>query len=69
MFRVACVAGRGVVLDARRGCGGRGGYLHGAEDCWGRFASRKGMVRSLGVSVDRAARAALIDQLRLRLGQ
>jgi predicted RNA-binding protein YlxR (DUF448 family) len=69
MFRVVYVEGRALALDTGHGCGGRGGYLHRAEECWARFASRKGMVRSLGVSVDRPARAALIGQLHLRVGQ
>jgi predicted RNA-binding protein YlxR (DUF448 family) len=69
MFRVVYVPGGGLLVDSGRNSGGRGGYLHRAEECWVRFARRKGMVRSLKVPVDRSARAVLVDQLRLRCGQ
>ena len=54
-----------LALDVERRAGGRGGYLHARPECWGRFAARKGMVRSLRIAVDRAARAALVAQLRV----
>jgi uncharacterized protein len=69
MFRVVHAPGDGLLVDSGRNSGGRGGYLHRSEDCWVQFARRKGMVRSLKVSVDRSARAVLVDQLRLRRGQ
>ena len=50
-------------VDARRGAGGRGGYLHPRPECWSHFTRRKGPVRSLRAAVDRPARAALVAQL------
>jgi uncharacterized protein len=69
MFRLVHAAGSGLLVDSGCNSGGRGAYLHHSEDCWVRFARRKGMVRSLKVSIDRSARAVLVDQLRLRRGQ
>lgn len=69
LFRIAYVSGRGLAIDVRRRLGGRGAYLHGEETCWKRFAARKGMVRSLGIGVDRAARATLVDELRRQVGR
>jgi uncharacterized protein len=69
MFRLTWAPGGGLLVDSGCNSGGRGGYLHRSEECWVRFARRKGMVRSLKVSVDRSARTMLVDQLRLRRGQ
>jgi predicted RNA-binding protein YlxR (DUF448 family) len=69
MLRLIYAPGDGLLVDSGRNSGGRGGYLHRSEDCWARFARRKGTVRSLKVSVDRSARTMLVDQLRLRRGQ
>jgi len=69
MLRIVGVAGHGLALNTGRNRTGRGGYLHRDEECWTRFAGRKGMVRSLGVSVDRAARATLVGRLRPQLHQ
>lgn len=55
--------GAGLCFDATRRLGGRGGYLHHQSTCWTRFAQRKGALRSLRTSVDRAARAALLETL------
>jgi len=68
MVRIASVADKSLVPDPGRCFGGRGGYLHPTEDCWAPFANRKGLVRSLNLSVDRRARKTLIDDLRVRLG-
>jgi predicted RNA-binding protein YlxR (DUF448 family) len=46
---------------------GRSGYLHRREECWERFAARKGLVRSLGCSVDKAARMAFVQELKRSL--
>ena len=43
---------------------GRSGYLHRREECWERFAARKGLVRSLGCSVDKTTRIALVQELK-----
>jgi predicted RNA-binding protein YlxR (DUF448 family) len=69
MLRVVWDSDAGLSLDLRRDRSGRGGYLHGVEECWSQFARRKGMVRSLGAAVDRTARTELVDQLRVRIGQ
>ena len=65
LLRIVHRSGGGLALDVERRTGGRGGYLHARPECWGRFAARKGMVRSLRVAVDRPARAALVAQLRV----
>jgi predicted RNA-binding protein YlxR (DUF448 family) len=54
-----------LAIDITRRAGGRGGYLHRTEDCWERFAQRKGVVRSLRAIVDRPARMELVEQLKL----
>jgi predicted RNA-binding protein YlxR (DUF448 family) len=63
LWRIVRDDGGGLRPDVERRLGGRGGYLHPRPDCWGRFARRKGLVRSLRASVDRPARAALVAQL------
>jgi predicted RNA-binding protein YlxR (DUF448 family) len=57
---------RGDVLrrDLDRRAPGRGAYLHRDPGCWEAFVSRRGPVRSLRVAVPRAARAALVSELR-----
>lgn len=52
-----------LTLVHRSGRAGRSGYLHSNKDCWQRFASRKGPVRSLARNFDRDARRAFIMQL------
>lgn len=42
---------------------GRSGYLHPSPECWQQFARRKGAVRSLGRSVDKPQRIALVQTL------
>ena len=53
-------------LRVRTACGqpGRSGYLHRQATCWDRFAARQGLVRSLGRALDKAARAALVQELK-----
>jgi predicted RNA-binding protein YlxR (DUF448 family) len=43
---------------------GRSGYLHRREECWAKFAARKGPVRSLGRTVDRGVRGTFVEGLR-----
>jgi uncharacterized protein len=68
LLRVVRTATGALDIDTARRAGGRGGYVHVRPECWTRFARRKGAVRSLGASVDRAARAALVAQLERRVG-
>ena len=63
LLRVVRTDSGALDIDGARRAGGRGGYLHGRSECWTRFARRKGAVRSLRASVDRAARTALVAQL------
>jgi predicted RNA-binding protein YlxR (DUF448 family) len=64
MVRVVRYGDGQLSVDAKRCAAGRGGYLHLAEDCWQSFARRKGLVRALGVNVDRNARSVLVERLR-----
>jgi hypothetical protein len=50
-------------LDRGRRSPGRGAYLHARTACWTRFASRRGVVRSLRATPSRAAREALAATL------
>ncbi len=43
---------------------GRTGYLHRRQECWERFAARKGPVRSLRYSIDKTTRIALVEELK-----
>jgi predicted RNA-binding protein YlxR (DUF448 family) len=61
MLRIVRTSAGALELDARGE--GRGGYLHRLEPCWRSFAQKKGMLRSLRASVDREARAALVERL------
>jgi predicted RNA-binding protein YlxR (DUF448 family) len=63
LVRIVRVDTGALAVDATRRAGGRGGYLHRQPECWGRFAQRKGPVRSLRAVVDRPARAALVAAL------
>jgi len=44
---------------------GRSGYLHVDQECYNRFAARKGSLRSLRRTIERPARLALIAELKL----
>jgi len=61
---VRFVAEGGLTADPTRRRPGRGGYLHARESCYEAFLARKPALRSLRRSVDRTARAALVEQLR-----
>ena len=50
--------------DVARSAPGRGAYLHREARCWDAFVARRGSVRSLRASVPRAAREALVAELR-----
>jgi len=53
----------GLRLDRRRRAPGRGAYLHASPECWLAFTRRRGPVRSLGVNLAPAERAALVALL------
>lgn len=63
LLRVVRTVEGDLQLDPGRRAGGRGGYLHRQRYCWDRFARRKGPLRSLRATVDRAARSALVAAL------
>lgn len=69
LLRVVRTADGALQLDAARRAGGRGGYLHRSRDCWDRFATRKGPLRSLRATVDRPIRAALVAALLMDAGE
>jgi len=63
MMRIVCETGI-LRFDPSGHFPGRGGYLHRLHACWGGFATRKGMIRSLKAHVVREARAAFVERLR-----
>ena len=63
LLRLRGAADGTLTVVAARSSGGRTGYLHPRRECWERFAGRKGRVRSLGCTVDKAQRAAGVQQL------
>jgi predicted RNA-binding protein YlxR (DUF448 family) len=63
LLRLTVAADDTLALASRRHTG-RTGYLHRQRECWDRFASRKGLVRSLGRTVGRTARALFVQQLK-----
>ncbi|MDX2171379.1 MAG: YlxR family protein [Deltaproteobacteria bacterium] len=69
LLRVVRDEAAGLRADAARRLGGRGGYLHRKSDCLARFAQRKGALRSLRATVDRATRAALVATVALDAGE
>jgi len=46
--------------------GGRGGYLHESEDCWGAFLKRKSLYRAFRRDLPRKDREDLLVKLRRR---
>jgi len=66
MVRLARDAGA-LRIDVKRSLGGRGAYLHRADECLSRFAKRRGMVRSLRSAVDAPIRAEVVAELRGQL--
>lgn len=69
LLRIVLDPTAGLRVDAQRRARGRGGYLHPLPECWTRFSRRKGPLRSLRASVDRAAREALLTALRPHAGE
>jgi hypothetical protein len=61
LLRLRAQSGGPVVFRPERSAGGRSAYLHRDEKCWQRFAKRKGSVRSLRRTLDRDARARLVE--------
>jgi predicted RNA-binding protein YlxR (DUF448 family) len=64
MVRLARDAAGALRVDPKRSLPGRGAYLHRAEECFSRFAKRRGMVRSLRSAVDTPTRAQVVAELR-----
>jgi predicted RNA-binding protein YlxR (DUF448 family) len=62
LVRMSAAADGRLLVDARRHAG-RSGYLHRDAACWQRFAARQGPVRSLGRTLNKATRAALVREL------
>lgn len=63
MLRIVLDADGQLTPDVAQRCAGRGGYLHHQPTCRSGFAARKGIVRSLKVTADRAARAAFVAKI------
>ncbi len=63
MVRIARDARGRLRIDSRRLVPGRGAYLHQSSECIARFAKRRGMVRSLRVSVEALDRATVVGEL------
>jgi predicted RNA-binding protein YlxR (DUF448 family) len=63
LLRLAVVDDNTLTIAARRHSG-RTGYLHRNQECWDRFAGRKGLVRSLGRTLGRPVRALFVQQLK-----
>jgi predicted RNA-binding protein YlxR (DUF448 family) len=66
LLRVLCEPDGKLALVVGRQHKGRSGYLHPSKECCARFAARKGSLRSLRRNVDRAARAAFVEGLKLQ---
>ena len=62
LLRVA-LAPQGALQVVRGAPMGRTGYLHRQPECWERFMHRKGPLRSLGGSVDKAVRMSFVQEL------
>ncbi|MGD9763094.1 MAG: DUF448 domain-containing protein [Candidatus Binatia bacterium] len=63
LVRIVADADGELRVDRGLRAGGRGGYLHAAQGCLAQFARRKGPVRSLRITADRAARDALVAKV------
>jgi predicted RNA-binding protein YlxR (DUF448 family) len=48
---------------------GRGGYLHGARDCWQRFLKKRSHYRAFRVEISKGAKEKLINELSERYGE
>jgi len=66
LIRILCDASGKLAVVSGRQHEGRTGYLHASEECYKRFAARKGPLRSLRHSVDRNTRLALVAELQLQ---
>jgi predicted RNA-binding protein YlxR (DUF448 family) len=42
---------------------GRGGYLHGAPDCWQRFLKKRSHYRAFRMEIGKGAKERLINEL------
>jgi predicted RNA-binding protein YlxR (DUF448 family) len=47
---------------------GRGGYLHQAQECWGKFVRRKSVYRAFHTEIARDIKEALVQELKNRYG-
>lgn len=63
LLRLAVAEDDTLAVVSRRHSG-RTGYLHRQQDCWDRFARRKGLVRSLGRAFGVTQRATFVQQLK-----
>jgi len=64
MLRMMATPNGELQVAAARPPMGRSGYLHRSVVCWERFAARKGPLRSLGCSIGKAERRALVARLK-----
>jgi predicted RNA-binding protein YlxR (DUF448 family) len=64
LLRFAVTTDGTLALVSGRQHSGRTGYVHPKPECWERFAARKGPLRSLGRSVDKASRMAFVQELK-----
>jgi predicted RNA-binding protein YlxR (DUF448 family) len=64
LLRLAVATDGTLAVVAGRQHSGRTGYVHPKRECWERFAARKGPLRSLGRTLDKASRVALVQQLK-----
>jgi predicted RNA-binding protein YlxR (DUF448 family) len=64
MLRLIATPNGELQVAAGRSPMGRSGYLHRSAACWERFAARKGPLRSLGCSIGKAERLALVARLK-----
>jgi predicted RNA-binding protein YlxR (DUF448 family) len=67
LLRVVAVDGA-LRPDPAHRAGGRGAYLHARRTCWHAFAARRGPVRSLRRSPERAERERLVVALEAAQG-
>jgi len=64
LLRLAVAADGTLAVIGGRQHSGRTGYLHRKHECWERFSARKGQLRSLGRTVDKASRVTFVQQLK-----
>jgi predicted RNA-binding protein YlxR (DUF448 family) len=61
---IRLVAVDSVKLKVDRQGIGRGGYLHGAEECWQAFVRRKSLHRAFRMAINREAKEKLVQELK-----